>query len=102
MRQFELQTRNHFQVYAYAAAAGISLAMLLLVLLFATPARSADVGGPPTYVPQAVYPAAPVTPNPCYAMFHRHRGADGHTLQRVGPEEVPVVGRLSGMPVLEF
>lgn len=96
MRQNRTQTWNLLQQYAYMAGAALSFAVVLLALLLASPARSADIGAPPppADVPQAAYPPAPVAPNPCYAVFHRHRDARGRTLQRFGPEIVAVVGHL--------
>lgn len=96
MRQIRTRTWNLLQQYAYMAGAALSFAVVLLALLLASPADSADIGAPPppANVPQAAYPPAPIPSNPCYAVFHRHRDARGRTLQRFGPEDVAVVGRL--------
>lgn len=98
MRQTNMEFREYWENwdlllrYAYATGAAASFAVVLLALLLASPARSADMGaGPPAYVPPGQYPAAVVAPNPCYAEFHRYKDAQGRTLLRTGPEDVEVI-----------
>lgn len=67
-----------------------SLAPGLLGIFLAAPvAFAADIG--PGYIP----PGPPVLDDDlCHAVFHRHRHAEGRSLQRFGPERVPVIRHL--------
>lgn len=69
-----------------ALAAGLLVAGAMV--LAAVSARAADYGG------QGLVAVPGEAGNPCYAVFHRHRHGEGRSLERVGPEDVPVIRHL--------
>lgn len=71
-------------------AVGAAGSVLAVALAMPASVNAADVvqryASPP--------PPVVVAGQGCYAVFHRHRHGDGRSLQRIGPEDVPVIRHL--------
>lgn len=64
----------------------LSFCVVLGALLVPSSGQSADLSAPG---------AGPMSAgNACFAVFHRHRDGRGRSLERLGPEKIPVIRHL--------